>query len=94
MLISPSVRQKLKRLDHNVTEAEILECFANRSDGECLDTRAHHLTNPPTRWFVSETDSGRKLKIMYVLNGEGVVEIKSAYNASAEIIRIYNKYAC
>ena len=93
MLISPRVRDKLKRPDHNVTEDEILECFANRELGDCQDTRAWHATNPPTRWFVSQTDRGRRLKIVYMYHESGVVEIKSAYPATDGVTRIYEKYA-
>lgn len=93
LLISNKVRQKLQTQSHNVTEQEIIECFANRTGLECLDLRAHHQTNPVTRWFVSETDYGRKLKICYMLHPNGLVEIKTAYAATQEIIRIYTKYA-
>lgn len=93
LLISNRVRQKLQQPDHNVTEQEIIECFANRDGPECYDTRAEHKTNPVTRWFVSETDHGRKLKLCYMLHPSGVVEIKTAYAATQEIIRIYTKYA-
>lgn len=93
LLISNRVRQKLLQPNHNVTEQEIIQCFANRGPAECLDERAEHKTNPVTRWFVSETDYGRKLKICYMLHPDGVVEIKTAYLATAEVIRIYTKYA-
>jgi hypothetical protein len=93
MLISVAVREKLKRPDHNVTEAELMECFANRGPGECIDTRAWHLTDPPTRWFVAQTDRGRRLKVVYVFQNNGVVEIKSAYPATDNVKRIYDKYA-
>ena len=93
LLISPNVREKLKQPDHNVTQTEIEECFANRGLKECTDTRAWHATNPPTRWFVSETDRGRRLKICYILLPDGTVEIKTAYPATAEIERIFAKYA-
>jgi hypothetical protein len=92
MLISPSVRQKLNQSDHNVTEAEILECFANREPGDCIDTRAWHATNPETRWFVAQTDRGRELKIVYIFHMSGLVEIKSAYSATPNVKRIYEKY--
>lgn len=93
LIISPDVRKKLKDPDHNVSDLEILECFANRGPKECFDTRAHHRTNPPTRWFVSETDHARRLKIMYVLLASGDVEIKSAYEATDDVTRIFRKYA-
>lgn len=66
--------------------------FPEPGGGLCDDTRAHHLTDPITKWFVAETDKGRTLKIMYVSTTSGV-DLKSAYEATAEICRIYEKYA-
>lgn len=93
MLISARVRDKLKQADHNVTEPEILECFANRDRSDLIDNRAWHVTNPSTRWFVAETDRGRQLKVCYILHPDGIVEIKSAYPATAQVREIYEKYA-
>lgn len=92
MIISPRVREKLGKPDHDVTEVEIVQCFANREAGDCLDTREEHRTDPVTRWFVAETDRGRRLKIVYMLQ-PGDVEIKSAYPANDEVTRIYRKFA-
>lgn len=87
--ISDDVLRKIGA--RNISLAEVEQCFANREGGLCEDTRAHHLTDPTTLWFVAKTDKDRTLKIMYVpLNG---VEIKSAYDATEEICRIYNKFA-
>lgn len=88
--ISPAVLEKVPRRGIEVTE--IKQCFANRDGGLCEDTRVEHLTDPVTRWFVAQTDRGRELKIMYVPLADGI-ELKSAYDATPEIIRIYNKYA-
>lgn len=90
--ISPRIREKLANKDRPVTEEEIVQCFANRTRQPIIDDREEHLTDPVTRWFVAETDYGRKLKIMYVPKADGI-HIKSAYDASQEIIRIYTKYA-
>lgn len=50
------------------------------------------MTNPVTRWFIAETDLGRKLKVAYMATTDGVV-IKTAYDPNKEEIRIYNKFA-
>ena len=92
LILSQKIREKLAGKSPPVTEEEIRQCFANQTHEALLDTREEHRTDPPTRWFVAETDYGRKLKIMYVPRTEGV-SIKSAYDASPEIIRIYSKYA-
>jgi len=94
MFLSPSVRAKLGRPDHNVTEQEILQCFANRDRAFLVDTRPEHQTPIPTQWFVSETDYGRNLKVVFINDTRaGIVDIKSAYPATEEVARIYLKYA-
>lgn len=92
LIISTRVREKLSSKSPPVTEGEIIQCFANQTHRPLIDLREEHLTNPYTRWFVSETDYGRKLKIMYVPRADGI-HIKSAYDATAEIISIYNSKA-
>lgn len=63
LFISPKVRQKL--IDkHSVTQPEIEQCFANREGNFLLDEREEHQSDPPTKWFIAQTDYGRKLKIV------------------------------
>lgn len=90
--ISPAVLQKLKE-KHNVTEAEIVECFANRSGRFLADNREEHRTNPATLWFVSETDFARKLKVVFIQHSDGQVEIKSAFEPNPTELYIYNKHS-
>lgn len=92
IFISAAVREKLLH-KHQVTEAQIIQCFANRTGRTLYDKRAQHLTDPLTEWFIAETDYGIKLKVCFVLDpSTGVVEIKSAFPPNAEEIRIYKKY--
>lgn len=91
--ISLAVRAKLAQPDHNVTEEEIEQCFANRCGGTCGDNRPEHQTPIPTEWFVAETDYGRRLKIVYIHDRvSGNIDIKSAYKATEEVTRIFEKY--
>ncbi len=90
LIISDKIRDKLSKKIPPVTEEEILQCFANQDRCPVVDTREEHRTNPLTRWFVAETDYGRKLKIMYVPDSKGI-HIKSAYNADTHIIDLYNE---
>lgn len=89
--ISPSVREKLTN-KHRVNEDELEQCFANRTHGVLIDVRADHRTNPITRWFISETDVGRKLKIAYMPFGEDT-HIRTAYEPNPQELAIYNKAA-
>lgn len=92
LIIAPKIRSKLASKVPPVAEGEILQCFANQDRTALVDTREEHKTNPLTRWFVSETDYGRKLKIMYVPMSNGI-HIKSAYNADLHIIQLYLKHS-
>lgn len=89
LIISTKVREKLVNKTPPVTECEIVQCFANRDRTDAIDIRAEHRTNPITRWFIAETDFGRKLKVAYMPTPEGIV-IKSAYDPSDEAKQMYD----
>ena len=93
LIISPGVRKKL-RDKHNVTEEEIKECFLNKDEhhGHLEDTRADHKTDPATMWFISETHGERRLKVVWMSTGKGVV-IKSAFPPNEVEERIYATHA-
>lgn len=88
--VSPSVENKL-HVKHGVTIQEVFECFANREGRMVLDIREEHRTDPPTRWFVAETNRGRRLKVLAILEDDGHIIIKSAFDAKPNIIALYNE---
>lgn len=88
--ISAAVREKLANKTPPVSESEIIQCFANRVGKDLIDTRADNRTNPFTRWFIAETDFGRKLKVAYMPTTQGIV-IKSAYDPNDVEMRIFAK---
>ena len=90
--VPPDVGTKLAAKVPPVTLDEIIQCFASRTGKSLLDTRAKNLTSPPTKWFIAETEYGRKLKVCYIVLGNGEVVIKTAYDPNAEEVRIYTKY--
>ena len=45
-----------------------------------------------TKWFIAETDSGRELKIVFMME-EGVVFLKSAYEPNSAERGIYGNKA-
>jgi len=92
LIVSPTVLQKLKT-KHHVTLDEVEECFLNQTREFLEDDRTGHLTIPPTRWFISETDRGRVLKVVFVEQPSQIYELKTAYEPRAEEERIYDKYA-
>jgi uncharacterized DUF497 family protein len=93
--ISPGVREKLAT-KHGVTPTEIEQCFANRDGGFLEDLREEHRTDPPTQWFISETNAGRVLKVVFIrrTDKDGVrLHLRTAYPPNDEEIRIYERHA-
>jgi len=88
--ISQKILNKIEN-KHSVSRDEVEQCFANRFGGYLRDTREDHKSNPPTHWFVSETDYGRKLKIAFIFNN-GAIYLRTAYEPNKEELRIYKKY--
>lgn len=86
--IAPGIFEKLKTR-HKVTEAEIEECFLNRQYNHLIDDREEHDTDPPTQWFISETDTGRLLKIVWMKDEVLGIVIKSAYEPGRDTIDYY-----
>ena len=89
--ISRKVRLKLAEKNPPVTEGEIEECFANRNGEFLEDTREDHKTEPPTFWFIAETDYGRGLKVAFISRDDETT-IRTAYDPNEDEIRIYKKY--
>lgn len=92
LLISPKVRSKLAGKNPPVNEDDIHQCFSNRVGRFLEDTREEHKTDPITKWFISETDYGVKLKIVFIAYPEKGVAIRSAFAPDEEELRIYKKF--
>lgn len=91
LVISQKIESKL--LDrHGVTVEEVRECFANCVGGLLTDNREEHKTNPPTEWFIAETNRGRRLKVIFV-EDNGSVYLKSAFAPNGDEERMYAKVA-
>jgi len=87
--IHPAVEKKLKD-KHGVTPLEVLECFQNKLFGSLTDDRAENRTFPPTQWFISETDGGRTLKVVYLFDKKlKQFMLKTAYEPNAQEESIY-----
>lgn len=85
--ISDQVEQKLRK-KHGVGFDEVVEAFVNHTGHYLQDSREQHRTEPPTEWFISETDKGRRLKIVFIFRDDTFV-IKTAYEPSLKEERIY-----
>ena len=87
--VSPRVLEKLRDV-HNVTPDEVIEAFHNRTGKFFTDSREDNRTDPPTYWFVSETDMGRTLKVVFVRYPD-FFAIKTAYEPKDGSDRLYNQ---
>jgi len=87
IVISPRIDDKLDA-KHTVTPQEVDQCFDNKCGVNLIDDREDHQTDPPTLWFIAETDKGRLLKIIFVYR-DGKYFIKSAYEPGDLDIRTY-----
>jgi len=90
--VSKRIAEKLNK-KHKVTISEVWECFLNRTQGLLGDTRLDHRTEPPTLWFIAETDDERLLKIVFIELTDGTYEIKTAYEPNNNEVTIYERYA-
>ncbi len=90
--VSARIRKKLQE-KHGVSMHEIEQCFLNRLGKYLQDTRTEHQTNPPTLWFIAETNQLRMLKVVFVLEPDNSITLKTAYEPNPVEIAIYNKYA-
>jgi uncharacterized DUF497 family protein len=88
---SSAVKQKLAE-KHGVSLEEVQQCFANREGGLLEDTREDHKTDPPSQWFIAETDYGRRLKVVFILKN-GDILLKTAYGPNQKEDTIYRRYA-
>jgi hypothetical protein len=76
--IAEAIAHKLEE-KHHVQEQEVIECFDNRTTKYAYDTRKEHQTDPPTLWFIGQTNAGRRLKVVFVRYNKIQHVIKSAY---------------
>lgn len=90
-IVSPKVRAKLS-IKHGISIDQVYECFANRQGDFLEDTREDHKSDPPTLWFVAETDFGIKLKIVFIKKDSDII-LKTAYAANDTEIAIYSRKA-
>lgn len=90
LIISRAIQAKLAG-KHSVSRKEVEECFENRDCRLLADNREDHKTDPPTLWFIAETNQRRSLKVVFVQHGRDVF-LKSAFEPLPDELRIYRKY--
>lgn len=89
LIVSPAIREKLLH-KHSVKEGEVTECFYNRVGPYLEDDAEDHRTDPPSYWFIAETNRGRRLKVVFV-EKDGNVFLKTAFDANRKSETVYTK---
>lgn len=84
---SQKIVEKLKT-KHDVALDEVDQCFDNKCGYNLIDDREDHQTDPPTLWFIAETNKGRLLKVIFVYKDRKYY-LKSAYEPNQTEIEIY-----
>ena len=90
LIITAKVLEKLKA-KHGIARSEVEQCFYNRVGNLLVDDRELRRTNPPTLWFISKTNKGRLIKVVYIQKGSEVY-LKSAFEPNATEISIYARH--
>jgi uncharacterized DUF497 family protein len=90
LFISDATRSKLT-VKHGVSEVEVKQCFENWEGKLLEDDREDHKTDPPTQWFIAETNKQRLLKVLFILK-DGVIHLKTAYEPNQIEIHIYSQH--
>ena len=90
LIVAPDIRDKLLT-KHQVKEGEVHECFFNVDGPYLEDTDEDHSTDPPSEWFIAQTDRGRWLKVVFVFR-DGNLYLKTAYDANDKSKRIYDSH--
>lgn len=89
LIVPPAIKDKLEE-KHSVKVGEVHECFFNREGPYLEDDEEDHRTDPPSYWFLSPTNRGRILKVIFVLR-DGSLYLKSAFDANPKSKRIYRE---
>ncbi len=88
LIVSATVLAKLQD-KHHVTRREVEQCFENKCGTYLIDDREEHGTDPPTLWFVSVTNQGRTLKVVFIFL-DGNVHLKTAYEPTPQVVGLYD----
>jgi uncharacterized DUF497 family protein len=87
--IAQSILSKLME-KHGVTRAEIEQCFLNRELPVLIDDLEDHKTDPPSLFFIAQTNAGRRLKVVYIQRG-GKVIIKTCFEPTEAMVEVYHR---
>lgn len=86
------IEQKLREKHPPVTVQEVEEAWYLHEGNVLLDNREEHQSDPPTVWFISETMSGRLLKVVMVpYEEQGFAILRTAYDPDESEVDFYDE---
>ncbi len=91
VFIGRKIAKKLQD-KHHVIASEVIECFNNNIGKYLQDDRDEHKTNPPTLWFIAQTDAGKRLKVVFIRYSINEYVLKTAYPPNLDEEKIYKYY--
>ena len=91
IIIYPSILEKL-RLKHGVSAYEVEQAFLNRVGKLVKEVRQQNQGDEDRFWFISTTNNGRELKVVFIIDDEeNVPAIITAYEPNDDEVNLYEK---
>jgi uncharacterized DUF497 family protein len=91
IIVYPSILEKLKT-KHGVSIDEVEQTFLTRTGSLAREMRPKNQGTEDRFWFISTTDSGRELKVVFFIDAdENVPVIITAYEPDSNEVNLYEK---
>ena len=80
------------RIKHDVSIEEVEQAFLNRTGKLAKEVRTRHQGDEQRWWFVSTTDMGRELKVVFFKDDDCKIPvIVTAFEPSDDEVKLYEK---
>lgn len=77
---------------HGVSADEVEQAFGNRDGMLAKEVRPHNQGDEDRLWFISATDKGRELKVVFFIDDdENVPVVITAYEPNDDEVKLYEK---
>ena len=91
IIIYPLTLEKLKS-KHGVSADEVEQAFWNREGVLAKEVRPHNQGHEDRLWFISTTDKGRELKVVFFIDvDENAPVVITAYEPNDDEVNLYEK---
>jgi uncharacterized DUF497 family protein len=91
IIIYPLISEKLQA-KHGVSADEVEQVFLNRTGRLAKEVRDRHQGDEQRWWFISTTDVGRELKVVFIRDDDGKTPvIITAFEPSDDEVKLYEK---